>query len=40
MNRSKSMIEMHAMSFVLALFDSAVVGGFIGLVIGQTMGVK
>lgn len=34
------MVEMHIMSFVLALFDAAVVGGFVGLVIGQTMGVK
>jgi hypothetical protein len=34
------MIEMHVMSFVLALFDAAVVGLFVGFVIGQTMGVK
>lgn len=34
------MIEMHSMSFVLALFDAAVVGFFVGLVVGQVMGVK
>lgn len=34
------MVEMHIMSFVLALYDAAVVGFFIGLVVGHVMGAK
>jgi len=34
------MVEMHAISLVMALYDAAVVGFFIGLVVGHVMGAK